>query len=353
MKITAGQIQTFIGGELLGNPDLEITGFAPIEAARPHCLCFADGTKYEALIDSLPSCTVVVNKNYSPGLPISATLIRVSNPRLAMGILLKAWQEKNSPPLSGREEPCYVHPQAAIAEDVYIGAFSYIAAGVRLAAGVQIHPQVYVGSGAIVEEGSILYPGVKIYAGTRVGRRCIIHAGAIIGADGFGFVPDEKGVFTKVAQVGCVVIEDEVEIGANTCIDRAALGETIIRTGTKLDNLIQIAHNVEIGPHCGIAAQAGIAGSTRIGCHTLVGGQAGITGHITIAEGSKINAQSGVSKNIDIPQKSWTGSPAREFREAYRMQAYLSIIPVLKAELKEMQEKIKRWEENYDKTKND
>ncbi|MEO6166898.1 MAG: UDP-3-O-(3-hydroxymyristoyl)glucosamine N-acyltransferase, partial [Chitinophagales bacterium] len=242
--------------------------------------------------------------------------------------------------LIGTEEPSFIHESASIGSDVYLGAFSYIGKNVKLGDKVKIFPHVYLGEGVTVDDHSVLYSGARVYRNCTIGKSCIIHAGVVIGADGFGFVPQPDGSFLKVPQLGNVVIEDDVEIGSNSSIDRATIGSTIIRRGVKVDNLVQVAHNVEIGEHTVVAAQTGISGSTKIGKHCMIGGQVGFVGHIEIADGSRINAQSGVSKSIKEKNKAWNGAPAFEYTSSLRSQSIFRNLPELEKRVGELERKM-------------
>ncbi len=339
MNFTATQIQHIVGGNLIGDPELIIHGFAPIESVSAHTLCFADGHKYEAMIDASINCLYIIGDHYTPLLD-KATYLLVSSPRMAMQQLLVAYNTLIEEEPSGLEQPHTIHPSATIGDEVYVGAYTYIGAHTTIGNKARIYPQVYIGKNVVIGHDTILYPGVKIYDGTVIGSHCIIHAGAVIGSDGFGFIPNAENKLQKIPQIGKVCIEDYVEIGANTCIDRGALGNTIIQAGTKLDNLIQVAHNVVIGNDSALAAQAGIAGSTTIGSGCMIGGQVGITGHINIADGTKINAQSGVSKSVTIPSQSYTGTPAREYRAHYKSLSHIQNIPLLMEKIKALEDQL-------------
>jgi UDP-3-O-[3-hydroxymyristoyl] glucosamine N-acyltransferase len=244
--------------------------------------------------------------------------------------------------MRGIQQPSHIAPSAKLAEEVYVGAFSYIGENVQIGKGTKVFPNSFIGDNVVIGEACIIHPGVKIYHDCILQNNVIIHAGTVIGGDGFGFAPQADGSFKKVPQIGNVIIEDNVEIGANTTIDRATMGSTCIKAGAKLDNLIQIAHNVEIGPSTVIAAQAGVSGSTKIGSHVMIGGQAGLVGHIQIADGSKINAQSGVSKSLKEPYTSVTGSPAGDYASSLRSQAVFRNLPQLEKRLHELEQQIKQ-----------
>ena len=256
--------------------------------------------------------------------------------------LLGKYQEMVTQQLRGIQQPCHISPSAKIAGDVYIGAFSYIGENVKIESGSKVFPNSFIGDGVTIGKGCIIHPGVKIYHDCELGNHVVIHAGTVIGSDGFGFAPQADGSFKKVPQIGNVILEDHVEIGANTTIDRATMGSTIIRSGAKLDNLIQIAHNVEVGNSTVIAAQAGVSGSTKIGNNVMIGGQAGLVGHIQIADGAKINAQSGVSKSIKEPYGAVTGSPAGDYTSALRSQAVFRNLPQLEKRIQELESVIKQ-----------
>ncbi|MGB3075399.1 MAG: UDP-3-O-(3-hydroxymyristoyl)glucosamine N-acyltransferase, partial [Chitinophagales bacterium] len=266
-------------------------------------------------------------------------VIRVAHPYIAFTSVLQKFNKPHDK-LIGTEEPSFIHESASIGSDAYIGAFSYIGKNVQLGDNVKIFPNVYLGEGVTVGNDTVLYPGTKIYRNCKIGKSCIVHSGAVIGADGFGFAPQPDGSYMKVPQLGNVVVEDDVEIGSNTSIDRATLGSTIIRRGAKLDNLVQIAHNVEIGEHTVIAAQTGISGSTKIGKHCMIGGQVGFVGHIEIADGSRINAQSGISKSIKEKNKAWNGAPAFEYTASLRSQSIFRNLPELEKRVLELERKV-------------
>jgi UDP-3-O-[3-hydroxymyristoyl] glucosamine N-acyltransferase len=260
----------------------------------------------------------------------------------AFAQLLSKYQEMVTQSMRGIQQPSYIAPSAIICEDVYVGAFTYIGEGVQIGSGTKVFPNSFIGDNAVIGEHCIIHPGVKIYHNCVLHNHVIIHAGTVIGGDGFGFAPQADGSFKKVPQIGNVVIEDNVEIGANTTIDRATMGSTCIKAGAKLDNLIQIAHNVEVGNSTVIAAQAGVSGSTKIGSNVMIGGQAGLVGHIQIADGSKINAQSGVSKSLKEPNTAVTGSPAGDYISSLRSQAVFRNLPALERRIYELEQLVKQ-----------
>jgi len=342
MQFTASQIAVLISGQIDGDPDARIMSFGKIEEAGKDQLTFLANPKYEDFIYSTKASVVIVNDNLELKEEISPTLIRVPNAYSAFATLLARYQEMVTQQLAGIQEPSYISKSASIGNNIFVGAFAYIGEGARLADNVKIFPNAYIGNNVVIGENTIIHPGVRIYHECLVGKNVVIHAGTVIGSDGFGFAPQPDGSFKKVPQIGNVVIEDNVEIGANSTIDRATMGSTLIRAGAKLDNLIQVAHNVEVGHNTVIAAQAGVSGSTKIGKNVMIGGQAGIVGHIQIADGSKINAQSGVSKSIKTPNSSVTGSPAFDYASALRAQAVSRNLPELEKRIIELENLVKQ-----------
>jgi len=273
---------------------------------------------------------------------VKPTLIRVKDAYSSFAQLLSKYQEVVTQQMKGIQQPSYISPSAKMGTDVFVGAFSYIGENVKVGNNTKIFPNAFIGDNVQIGEGCIIHPGVKIYHDCVLHNNVVIHAGTVIGGDGFGFAPQADGSFKKVPQIGNVVIEDNVEIGANTTIDRATIGSTCIKEGAKLDNLIQIAHNVEVGSRTVIAAQAGVSGSTKIGKNVMIGGQAGIVGHIQIADGAKINAQSGVSKSLKEPNTAVTGSPASDYTSTLRSQAVFRNLPNLEKRVHELEELVKQ-----------
>ena len=340
MEFKASQIAAMVDGTVDGNPDSTVSTFAKIEEAGSDAITFLANPKYTHHIYDTHASVVLVRRDFEPEHPISATLIRVDDPYETLSRLLEVASDAMTPKPTGVEQPSYVAPGVEVPGDAYIGAFAYIGAGARLGKGVRIYPQAYVGPGVTIGEGTVVYPGAKIYHGCRIGARCIIHAGAVIGADGFGFAPTADGSYHKIPQIGIVVIEDDVEIGANTTVDRATMGATRICRGVKLDNLIQAAHNVEIGEHTVMAAQAGIAGSTKIGARCMVGGQVGFAGHITVGDQAGFAAQSGVAQSVAAGARMM-GSPAIDAREYMRQTVYIKRIKELSDRLSALERAIK------------
>jgi len=342
MHFTASQIAVIISGQIEGDPDARIASFGKIEEAGKDQLTFLANPKYEEFIYSTNASVVIVNQDLELKERITPTLIRVPNAYSAFATLLAKYQEMVTQQLAGIQEPSYIAKSASVGQNIFIGAFAYIGEGAKIADNVKIFPNAYIGNNVSIGENSIIHPGVRIYHDCVVGRNVVIHSGTVIGSDGFGFAPQPDGSFKKVPQIGNVLIEDNVEIGANSTIDRATMGSTLIRSGAKLDNLIQVAHNVEVGNNTVIAAQAGVSGSTKIGRNVMIGGQAGIVGHIQIADGSKINAQSGVSKSIKTPNSSVTGSPAFDYASALRSQAVSRNLPELEKRIIELENLVKQ-----------
>ncbi len=310
MQFTAAQIAELLHGEVDGDPQVLVNDLAKIEEARSGTLTFLANPKYTEHIYATKATIAIVEKGFEAHRPIpkSLTLIRVTDPRMAFTQLLERNYQLQFEK-KGIEQPSFVSPTAKLGKGVYIGAFSYISDGVVLEDGVKVFPNTFIGERTVVGRDTRIHAGVKIHHQTSIGERCVIHSGAVIGADGFGFVPNADGVYEKMPQVGNVILENDVEIGANTTVDRATIGHTIIRQGTKLDNLIQVGHNAEIGRHNVIVSQTGIAGSTKVGDHNQIGGQVGIAGHLTIGNGVRIAAQSGIGGNL--PDGSMVqGSPA-------------------------------------------
>lgn len=340
MKFNAQQIAAVVQGSIEGDPNSTVHSFAKIEEGMPGDLCFLANAKYEEFLYSTQASIILLNENLTLKQAISSTLIRVPDAYAAFAKLLQTYQDiVGSGHKSGQEQGAYISPTAQIAEGASIYAQAYIDDQAIVEDQVVIYPHVYIGQGVKIGKGSVLYPGVKIYRNCVIGERVTIHAGCIIGSDGFGFA-FENGRFNKIPQIGNVIIENDVEIGANCTIDRATMGSTRIKQGAKLDNLIQVAHNVEIGEHTVVAAQAGISGSTKVGRYVQIGGQAGIVGHIRIADQAKINAQSGVSKEISKNGAAVTGSPAYDYSASLRSQAVFRKLPDLLRRLEELERQL-------------
>ncbi len=341
MTFPASQIALLVQGRIEGNPDVQVSSFGKIEEAGEGQLSFLANPKYEDYLYNTRASVIIISESYQLRQPVTATLIRVADAYTAFATLLAKYQAMKQQQLQGIQQPSYIAPSASYGDNVFIGAFVYIGEQVSIGKNTKIYPGAFIGDNVVLGDDCMIHPGVKIYHDCRIGNRVTIHAGTIIGSDGFGFAPQADGSFQKVPQIGNVVIEDEVEVGANATIDRATIGSTLIHKGAKLDNLIQIAHNVEVGYSTVIAAQAGISGSTKIGNGVMIGGQAGIVGHIQLGDGAKVNAQSGVSKSIE-PGKAVTGSPAFDYTSALRSQAVQRRLPDLEKRVKELEQMLRQ-----------
>ncbi len=342
IEVSAIQIAQLIGAEIQGNPDVVIRKFDNIEDAAEGSLSFIANPKYEVFAETTNASVLLVRKDFQAKVGSNVTLLKVSDPYTALAFLLGKLQESEKVKKTGIHELAFIAEGVIMGEDVYCGPFVSIGRGAKLGKQVQLYPGVQIGEGVEIGDHSILYPNAVVYAKCKIGKHCILHSGVVIGSDGFGFAPQKDGSYLKVPQTGVVVIDDHVEIGANTVIDRATLGETKIHKGVKLDNLVQIAHNVEIGEHTVIAAQAGVSGSTKLGKYVMVGGQAGFVGHIRIADKVKVNAQSGVSKSVTEEGRSLTGSPAMDFRDAYKLLAQMKQISSLEERIKNLELELQR-----------
>ena len=341
MTFPASQIALLIQGRVEGNPDVQVASFGKIEEAMEGQLSFLANPKYEDHLYTTRASVIIINESYQLRQPVNATLIRVADAYTAFATLLSKYQAIMQQQLQGVQEPSFISPGASYGEEVFIGAFTYLSDGVKVGNRSKLYPGVFLGNNVVVGDNCVLHPGVRVYHDCRIGNGVTIHSGTVIGSDGFGFAPQADGSFQKVPQIGNVIIEDDVEIGANATIDRATIGSTLIHKGAKLDNLIQIAHNVEVGYSTVIAAQAGVSGSTKIGNGVMIGGQAGIVGHIQLGDGAKVNAQSGVSKSVDAG-RAVTGSPAFDYTSALRSQAVTRRLPDLEKRVKELEQLVKQ-----------
>ena len=314
MKFLASQIAALLSGTVEGNPNAEVWNVAKIEEGQPGMLSFLANPKYTSYIYETLSSVVIVNRDFEPKQPVAATLIRVDDAYASFAKLL-SYYDQMSQDKKGISSLAFVSSSAKLGENLYLGEFAFIGENATIGNNVKVYPQVYVGDGVVVGDNTTLYPGVKLYRNTVIGKRCIVHAGAVLGGDGFGFAPQEDGHYEKIPQVGNVVIEDDVEIGANTTIDRSTMGSTRIHKGVKLDNLVHLAHNVEVGENSALAAQVGVSGSTHLGKNCVVGGQSGFVGHLHIADGSKFGGQSGVMGNIKQENQEFMGTPILPLRQ--------------------------------------
>jgi len=341
MQFSAVQLATMLDGKLEGNPEVKVSNIAKIEEAGDGMLSFIANPKYEEFIYSTQASILIVNESLVTERPVKPTLIRVKDAYSSFALLLEKYKQLVGNK-TGIQQPSYIPTSVKMGANVFVGAFAYLGENVVLGNNVKIYPGVYLGDNVIVNDDSVIYPGVKVYDNCVLGCRVILHAGCVVGGDGFGFAPQPDGSYKKVPQIGNVVIHDDVEIGANTTIDRATMGSTVIRKGVKLDNLIQVAHNVDIGVNTVIAAQTGVSGSTKIGKNCVIGGQVGMVGHIHIADNTKINAQSGLSKSITDPNTSWNGSPAFDYKSSLKSQAIFRNLPDLEKRVKELEDMVKQ-----------
>ena len=343
MEFSANDIAALLNGEVEGDGDIKVNNISKIDQSIPGTLTFLSNPAYTKFIYSTTASIVIVNKDFKADKELSCTLIRVENAYVALAQLLDFYV-KTRPAKIGIEQPCFISTSSTMGEQIYVGAFAYVGENAKIGNNVKIYPHVYIGDNVKIGDDTILYSGVKIYADCSVGSSCTIHSGAIIGADGFGFAPNPDGTYSKIEQIGNVVIEDNVEIGANTTVDSATMGSTILHKGVKLDNLIQIGHNCEIGQNTVMAAQVGIAGSTIIEKNCVFGGQAAITGHITVGEGTKIGPKSGVMSAVK-PNSVLLGAPALDFKLAMKTFSIIRNLPELRNDVIELQKKVKSIEE--------
>jgi UDP-3-O-[3-hydroxymyristoyl] glucosamine N-acyltransferase len=339
MEFTVQQIADLLNGQVEGNASFRIRNLSKIEEAQEGDLSFLSNPKYEPHLYQTRASAVIISKSFQPKGDVAPSLIRVEDPYSAFSRLLEEYQRAVISLRHGIEQPCHLGTDSCIGNYHYRGAFSYIGNRCQIGHNVKIFPQVYIGDNVQVGNNTIIYAGAKIYSDTVIGNHCTIHAGAVIGSDGFGFAPQKDGTYKDIPQIGNVVIEDYVNIGANTTIDCATMGSTIIHTGTKIDNLVQIAHNVEIGSHTVIAAQSAVAGSSKVGSHCVIAGQVGVVGHITIANRTTIGAQSGVSKSVKKEGTIIQGSPAFDYKENLRAITVFRKLPELHKLLDELKEK--------------
>ena len=338
MEFSAQQIAMLLGGKVIGDANRKVSDVGPIESAHEGQLSFLCDAKYLPHLPQTGASVVLMTESIPFDGETNATLIRVENARAAMGQLLSLVAKAMNPAQKGVEQPSFVSEGVVIPDDAYIGAFAYIGKNVQLGKGVQIYPHTYIGDNVKIGDNTILYSGVKVYYNCVIGKDCILHAGVVVGSDGFGFEPDAKGVNQKLPQIGNVIIEDDVEIGANTTVDRAMMGSTIIRRNAKLDNLVQVAHNVEIGESTFMCAQVGVAGSTKVGSHCILAGQVGVAGHITIADNCVFGAQSGIANHV---KKSgmYQGSPIIDAMNWRRSVVGFKQLPDIMKRLQELENK--------------
>lgn len=346
MEFSAKQIASFIQGEIVGDENATVHTFAKIEEGVPGALSFLSNPKYTPYIYETQSSIVLVNKDFVPEHEVKATLIKVDNAYDSLAKLLKLY-EQSKPKLKGIDSLAYIAPTAKIGKDVYIAPFAYVGEHAEVGDNTMIYPHTTVGEGARIGSDCILYANVTVYHDCRVGNRCILHAGCVIGADGFGFAPTPQG-YEKIPQIGITVLEDDVEIGANTCVDRATMGATIVHSGVKLDNLIQVAHNDEIGSHTVMAAQVGIAGSTKVGEWCMFGGQVGIAGHIHIGNKVNLGAQSGVPSSLKEGSQL-IGTPPMEMKPYFKSQSVFRKLPDMYMELHALRKELNELKQQLNK----
>ena len=346
MEFSAKQIAEFIQGTIVGDENATVHTFAKIEEGVPGAISFLSNPKYTPYIYDTQSSIVLVNNDFIPEKEVKATLIKVNNAYESLAKLLNLY-EMSKPKKTGIDPLAYIAPTAKIGENVYIAPFACVGDNAEIGDNTSLHPHATVGSGAKVGNDCILYPHATVYHDCRIGNNCILHAGSVIGADGFGFAPSPEG-YEKIPQIGIVILEDNVEIGANTCIDRATMGATIIRKGVKLDNLIQIAHNVEIGSHTVMASQVGIAGSTKVGEWCMFGGQVGVAGHITVGNRVNMGAQSGVNGSVK-DGKALIGTPPIEFKNYFKSSAVFKKLPDMYLELASLKKELEELKKQLNK----
>jgi len=340
MQFTIKQIAHLLNGEVRGDDSLTVSKLAKIEQGNKGDISFLANHKYEQFIYTTKASAVIVGKDFVPKKDISASLIVVDNPYTSFTQLLEEYQKILNFSKKGLEQPVFVGEGTQIGEGIYQGAFSYIGNNTKIGKNVKIYPQSYIGDNVVIGDNTLIYAGVKIYNNSVIGNNCVLHAGAVIGSDGFGFAPQEDGSYRAIPQLGNVLIEDNVSIGANTTIDCATMGSTIIRQGVKIDNLVQIAHNVEIGKNSVLAAQNGIAGSSIIGENCVFGGQVGVVGHISIANGTKVGAQSGITKTIKKENTSISGMPAFELNDYLRSVSIFKKLPQLDKQVRDLEKRL-------------
>jgi UDP-3-O-[3-hydroxymyristoyl] glucosamine N-acyltransferase len=344
MEFSASQIAAIVNGEIIGSSSVIVTDLAKIEEGQEGTLSFLSNPKYEEFIYTTKSSICIVNKDFIPvkPLPLSLTLIKVENSYTCFAQLLELYDNLNKKEAK-IEQPSFIDNSVVIGSDLYLGAFAYIGKNVEIGNNVVIYPNVYLGDNVKIGSNTILHPGVTIYFGCKIGENCIIHAGTVVGSDGFGFAPNSEGVFQKIPQIGNVIIENNVEIGSNCAIDRATMGSTFIREGVKIDNLCQIAHNVDIGKNSALAALVAVAGSAKIGKRVMIGGQAAINGHLSIADDTKIVGQSGVVKTVK-EAVTLMGTPAIPLNDFKKSSVGFRKLPLILSKLEELEKKIKDLE---------
>ncbi len=339
MEFSAKEIASFLNGEVIGNQDVKVSGISKIEEGMPGTLAFLANPKYENYLYTTQASIVLINRQFEIRSDVQTVLITVDDAYQAFGSLLDLYVQAKKDSRKGIENPSSIDESATLGSDLYVGAFTSIGRNSIIGNGTKIFPQVFIGDNVTIGENAILYAGVKIYDDCVIGNRCIVHAGAVIGSDGFGFALQPDNTYKKIPQIGNVILEDDVEIGANTAIDCSTMGSTIIRKGAKIDNLVQIAHNCEIGENTVIAGQTGLAGTTKVGKNCRFGGQVGLAGHLTIGDNVQIGAQSGVTKSIKDNQ-IYFSSPAVPYKEAVKTITIIKNLPKLREEVIQLQKDV-------------
>ena len=347
MVFTARQIADYLGGTIEGNENVEVTKFSKIEEGKEGALSFLANLQYKKFIYTTEASIVLINNDLILDSNVTTTLIRVENAYQSLAKLLQLY-DSMKPKKTGIDSGAFISASTTVADDCYIGTFAYIGENTTIGLASKIYPQVYIGNNVKIGQNVTLYPGVKVYDDCEIGDNCTIHAGAVIGSDGFGFAPNSENEYAKVPQIGKVILEEYVEIGANTTVDRATMGATVIKKGVKLDNLIQIAHNVEIGNNTVIAAQTGVAGSTKVGKNCMIGGQVGINGHITVADGVRVAAQSGISTHIK-EAKTVQGAPAFDYGPYQKSYVMFKRLPEIYKQINSLQREIEALKSSKDK----
>lgn len=343
MEFKVKDIAMILNGTVEGDGEMKLHNISKIDQGVPGTLSFLSNPAYTKYIYTTEASAVIVSREFRPEETLNCALIRVDDPYQSLAKLLEMYQQFK-PSKKGIEQPSFVSSSAKLGEDIYLGAFAYIADGATIGDNVKIYPHVYIGDNVVIGNNTTLYSGVKIYADCKVGADCILHSGVVIGADGFGFAPTAEGPFSKIAQVGNVIIEDLVEIGANTCVDCATMGSTIVHRGVKLDNLIQIAHNAEVGENTVIAGQTGVAGSSKVGKNCMIGAQVGVSGHLTIGDNVRLGGQAGIMTNIP-DNATMIGSPVQDHKDFMRSMAIFRKLPQMSGDVSDLKKWMKRMEQ--------
>lgn len=345
MKITTGEIATIVEGTVEGDPDVMIHGPSPIEEGKPGTVSFLSNPKYEQFLYSTNASAVLVHEDFSPAMKINPSLIRVKDVGISIAKLFDHFSTKKEV-AHFISKDSFIDEEAIISPNISVGMYSVISKGASIGSGTVIHSQVFIGEDVQIGKNVILYPGVKIYHGCIIGDNCIFHSNVVVGSDGFGFNRDQSGKYEKIPHLGKVIIESDVEIGSNSTVDRGTIGDTIIKKGVKLDNLVQIAHNAEVGENTVMAAQSGVAGSSKVGKNCIIGGQVGIIGHLKVADGTMIQGQSGVTRTIKKENSKLYGTPAIEYQKYLKSYAHFKSLPDITKQVKELQKEIEQLKKN-------